>query len=120
MKWQGGFDFRKAQARITEGLESGVRALADDIFDESQALVPNDPETGSGDLKASGRVETAVGAAKVEAQISYGTGHAVIQHERLDYHHDSGEAAKFLERPLSAAQRSGGSTVAARVRKALS
>ncbi|SJN34160.1 hypothetical protein [Mycetocola reblochoni] len=35
----------------------------------------------------------------LEATVSYDTPYAVIQHERLDFHHSEGQA-KYLEGPL--------------------
>lgn len=121
MKFTGGLDFGSAAAAITRGAMRGAERVADDVFDESQELVPDDPETGgSGDLQASGQVTRAHTATTAGAAISYGTDHAVYQHERLDYDHPDGGSAKFLERPLSAAQKTAGATVAAEIRKALS
>jgi hypothetical protein len=120
MKWQGSLDFGKAEDAIVRASAEAVRAVADDVFEESQRLVPNDPTTGSGDLHDSGKVEVEVSSQGAEAAISYGTDHAVYQHERLDYEHDSGESAKYLERPLSAAQRTAGAKVATTIRKGLS
>ena len=120
MRWQGSLDFGSAQAAIVQASTAAVHAIADEVFEESQRLVPNDPATGSGDLHASGKVEVHVDGSSAEAAISYGTDHAVYQHERLDYHHDNGEAAKYLERPLSAAQRTAGAKVATTIRKGLS
>jgi len=120
MRWQGSLDFGSAQAAIIQASTAAVRAIADEVFEESQRLVPNDEATGSGDLHDSGRVEVEVTAQAAEAAIIYGTDHAVYQHERLDYDHDSGESAKYLERPLSAAQRTAGAKVAATIRKGLS
>ena len=120
MKWSGSLDFGAAQAAIVRGSAEAVRAIADDVFEESQRLVPNDEATGSGDLHDSGQVEVEVTAQGATAAISYGTDHAVYQHERLDYEHDGGESAKYLERPLSEAQRTAGPKVAATIRKGLS
>lgn len=118
-RWSGGLDFGAAEAAIRRGAAAGVRAVADAVFDESQDLVPNDPATGSGDLKASGQVTDETTPTSTEVAISYGTDHAVYQHERLDYEHDSGETAKYLERPLSAAQKTAGKVIADRIAKEL-
>ena len=120
MRWTGSLDFGAAAAAITRSSAAAVRVIADDIFDESQELVPNDEATGSGDLHDSGQVEVEVTAQGATAAITYGTDHAVYQHERLDYDHDSGESAKYLERPLSAAQRTAGAKAATTIRKGLS
>jgi hypothetical protein len=84
------------------------------IFKESQKLVPvggpptspRDPHPG--ELKASGRVGTAVPNARrgeVEISISYGAEglsepYAFRQHEDLTYRHKPGQTAKYLERPI--------------------
>lgn len=70
------------------------------VMAESQQIVPVD----TGALRDSGEVdrpETSGG--NVSVSLHYGGGsvdYALIQHERLDYHHPNGGSAKFLEVPL--------------------
>lgn len=120
MKWSSTLDFDAATAAIVRGARAGVIEVADDIFDESQSIIPDDPETGAGDLKRSGEVTPQHTARDAVAAISYGTDHAVYQHERLDYDHPHGGTAKYLERPLSAAQRTAKARVVARIKRELS
>ena len=112
MKWSGSLNFRGAQQAILRGVEAGVEESADDILADALALVPKD----TGELRASAEVSMENGV----AAISFGTDHAIYQHERLDYNHPGGGQAKFLEKPLSAAQKTVGAKVSARVKRELS
>lgn len=121
MQWRGGISFAGLEKRIERACEAAVMGVADDVFDESQQLVPDDPETsGGGDLKRSGAVTAQHTGREAVAAISYGTDHAIYQHEDLTFEHDNGQSGKFLERPLSGAQRAAGAKAAARIRRALS
>jgi len=76
-----------------EALVFGVQP----IFDKSQELVPVD----TGDLKASGFIETRPTSAGVGVFVGYGRFgrpfYAGFVHERLDLRHAAGKQAKFLE-----------------------
>ena len=93
------------RARLANAGKTAPRLLAGGIFVEaegimarSRPLVPVD----TGTLRASGHVQTpdlTLSGASVE--FGYGgaaSAYAVVQHERLDFAHPSGQA-KFLEQP---------------------
>ena len=120
IKWSSTLKLDAALAAIVRGSQAGVDEVAQSIFDASQGSVPDDPETGAGDLKRSGEVTAQHTSGQSVAAISYGTDHAVYQHERLDYHHHNRGTAKYLERPLSAAQRGAKAKIAAQIKRALS
>lgn len=74
---------------------------AQPIFDRSQELVPVD----TGDLKASGFIETRDTASGVGVFLGYGRFgkpfYAGFVHERLDVRHAKGKQAKFLEAAIN-------------------
>jgi len=69
------------------------------VMAEAKARTPVD----TGTLRASGHVAPPdVGASLVKVVAGFGgaaSDYAIVQHERLDFNHPSGEA-KFLERPF--------------------
>lgn len=79
-------------------LASALSVEAEKIMRDSKELVPVD----TGALRASGHVKAPeVSAGGVEVEMGYGgaaSAYALIQHERLDYNHPSGQA-KYLEEP---------------------
>ena len=72
------------------------------VMAESQRIVPYD----EGDLHDSGEVDRPqLDGATVSVSLHYGGGnvdYALVQHERLDYHHTPPGQAKYLETPLNA------------------
>ena len=89
------------------------------VMAEAKAETPVD----KGILRDSGHVlPPDIGATEVEITAGFGgaaSAYAIVQHERLDYSHPSGNA-KFLERPFLAAIPSMVSSLALGVRAALS
>lgn len=83
-EWHGDRAIRAARAAIRDALPD----MAEAVLDASNALVPD----LSGALQASG--DTVVSGD--EAAVFYDAEYAPIQHERMDLHHDDGQA-KFLE-----------------------
>lgn len=87
-----------ARVLLAAAAPIATRAAADHLLAVSEPLVPED----TGALKASGQV-TQEGT---KATVSYsavapdGYDYAAIQHERLDYHHEHGQA-KYLEQPMN-------------------
>ena len=81
-------------------LSRGLYQQALLMFAESQRIVPVD----TGTLRRSGVVEPPnPSAAKPEVIIGYGglaKAYALVQHENLDYRHNSPEQAKYLEQPV--------------------
>jgi hypothetical protein len=95
---------------LLDALGVSLKRELDAVMEESKALCPvGDSE----DLRDSGLVsEPIFGAGQVVIQLSYGgdngeVRYALIQHERLDYAHEAGKQAKFLEQPLAAWTRGG-------------
>ena len=76
-------------------VEGALRDAGEYVLEQSSREVPHEV----GDLQDSGRV-TVDGTT---VAISYDTPYAVRQHEEMDYHHDAGRKAKYLEDPLNAA-----------------
>lgn len=79
--------------RIADLAEVAAKDAAEVVRTESNRIVPTDP--GS-ELERSAKVSSDGRTAAV----SYDTEYAVLQHERLDFAHDPGRSAKFLERAL--------------------
>lgn len=93
IKWHGAK--AKENAR-----KAGVRTLtrsAEELLTRSNVLVPI--EVGTPGLLSSGVPSVDEGA--LRAAVSYDTPYAVIQHEALDFQHDAGRQAKYLEDPLN-------------------
>lgn len=107
MSWDNGIRFDSIQHQIAAAAERAVLVAAQHVLGESTQIVPIEEGTlgRSGRAEAETQGDTAVGA------VSFDTPYAVTQHERLDYRHDQGRAAKYLERPLTEA--AGDGTVAA-------
>lgn len=79
-------------AQIDQAAKNAVRRGLEFILGESNQRVPLE----YGDLQRSGRVEMddyIEGAGRVV----YDSVYAIPQHERLDYHHENGREAKYLE-----------------------
>lgn len=87
--------------RLLDTLEAStkqaVEAMLRPVFDRSQVLVP----VKTGELKASGYIETRKRRGLVVGEVGYGRGgrpaYAVFVHENLDVHHAPPTQAKFLE-----------------------
>ena len=117
----GGDDVAKMLGDLgREGGEAAKRVLirkADKILARARPLTPDDPATGSGDLKASLRrtrgsimkngdviITVIAGGAPLEAGLA-ARGHkganvyAIVQHEDLTLKHKHG-GPKYLERPV--------------------
>jgi len=89
--WNGG----EVKKRQREGRNKGLRMAAEHLFGESQRIVPIEEAT----LERSG--VASVDNAKGQAAVSYDTVYAVIQHEALEFQHDPGRTAKYLEIPFN-------------------
>lgn len=93
---QGTDTLKAALARLRGAIPAKVEGelplLAADLLDRAKELVPE----RTGELRDSGFVND-LGNGMVE--VGFASEHAVTVHERLDYHHENGQA-KFLEHPL--------------------
>lgn len=106
----------EAVGRMRAGAARGLNRAATALKAESQARVPVD-ET---DLRKSAATHDA-SEQSLEAAVTYDTPYAVIQHERLDFHHPTdhnpGAQAKYLERPAVEMRHDLGAIVAAEIRR---
>jgi len=86
---------------VNQALGAGQKKWAEGFLARTEELVP----FSSGTLRQSARVgePTSVGS-EVATEFGYGgdaSDYAIVQHERLDYEHNYGQA-KYLEEPLMA------------------
>jgi len=104
----------------TDALAAAFRRMGDQakpvaaraLFEEAEAIMAESKEhfvpVDLAVLKASGHVQVPeIEGDQVSVTMGYGGAakdYAIVQHERLDYHHTVG-GAKYLERPLLAAAR---------------
>lgn len=89
--WHGA----KAKADERRGAARGLMLGAEHVLEEAKRIVPIEEKT----LKDSG--VPSVDEGSLRAAVSFDTPYAVRQHEELDYHHDAGRQAKFLEQPIT-------------------
>ncbi|MFE7853749.1 hypothetical protein [Streptomyces sp. NPDC057403] len=108
VQWNGD----AALAAIRAGAVRGVRLGAEHLLEVSRQRVPIE----EGTLERSGVVSVDEGS--VTAAVSYDTPYAVRQHEELNYRHDGGRTAKYLERPLHEENGAITEIIAAQVRRA--
>lgn len=100
----------KAQkAGAVKGLEKGSEHLRG----VSSDLAPHEEGTLANTATAS------VDEANLRAAVSFDMPYAVIQHERLDFKHDEGRQAKYLEEPMMTERDKIGEIVAAEIRRSL-
>ena len=76
-------------------VEGGLQLAAEHILAQATELVPIE----GGTLQRSGTVS--IVAAGQTAAVSYDTPYAVRQHEEINWKHDPGRRAKFLEAPMN-------------------
>lgn len=108
--WHGGRILASERAGAAEGL----RLAAEHILGESTKRVPH--ETGA--LQDSG--VASVDESSLTAAVSYDTSYAVRQHEELEWQHDAGRTAKYLEGPLDEESDTVGDIIATSIRGELS
>jgi hypothetical protein len=109
VKWYGDKVKREVHAAAAHGLFLG----AEHVLQVSRGLVPIE----EGTLERSGATDIDRGA--LRAAVSYDTPYAVRQHEEMDYHHDAGRQAKYLEQPLNTEHRVALSLIAREIKRAL-
>lgn len=86
--------YRPILSQIEALAQDGLKAVAENVLAESNRRAPED----DGDLIASGRT----GVDDLRANVAYKSFYAVWIHERLDWKHDDGGEAKFLENAVEA------------------
>ncbi|MFD8151744.1 hypothetical protein ACFV28_13465 [Streptomyces sp. NPDC059720] len=109
LRWNGAAALRGTRA----GAVRGLRVAAEHVLTESRKVVPIEEAT----LERSG-VAT-VDESSLTAAVSYDTPYAVRQHEELNYRHDAGRTAKYLERPLTEQADNVAAIIAAELRRSL-
>jgi hypothetical protein len=109
IRWNGNV----ALAAMRAGAIRGVRLGAEHLLQVSNGRVPIE----EGTLERSGVVS--VDESAVTAAVSYDTPYAVRQHEELDYQHDQGREAKYLEKSLREETDTINEIIAAQVRRAV-
>ncbi|MGF0176716.1 hypothetical protein ACQF36_41560 [Streptomyces sp. Marseille-Q5077] len=109
LRWNGAAALRGTRA----GAVRGLRLAAEHVLAESRKIVPIEEAT----LERSG-VAT-VDESSLTAAVSYDTPYAIRQHEKLNYRHDAGRSAKYLERPLTEQASTVAEIIAAQLRRSL-
>jgi hypothetical protein len=107
VEWHGDSIMR----RLDKATVRGLWLAAVHLLGESQAVVPIEEAT----LERSG--VASVDASQMKAAVSYDTVYAVRQHEELDWQHDSGRQAKYLEAPMHVQQAIMLAIIAAAIRR---
>lgn len=85
-----------ARKDAKKGGEKGMRLAANHLLRVSRKLTPHE----EGTLERSGKVSVDFTGSDLLAAVSFDTPYAVRQHEELDYKHDEGRQAKYLEQPM--------------------
>lgn len=109
MQWHGD----RCEAIIHGATGDGLQLAAEHLLAEANKIVPIEEHI----LEASGHPD--IDRQALEASVSYDTPYAVVQHERLDYRHDPGRQAKYLETPFNTEAATLQALVALPIRKAL-
>lgn len=111
---QGDEKLKKILKAASKGSEQALagplRFEAERIMTDAKLLTPVDTNT----LRASGVVQSPdIHAGRVVVELGFGgaaKAYALVQHERTDFHHTSGQA-KFLEQPVKEAERGFGERI---------
>jgi hypothetical protein len=98
-------------AELGAGTVEGLGRAAEWLLGESDQLVPLE----EGTLARSG--VASVDEASMTAAVSYDTPYAVRQHEELEWRHDPGRQAKYLEQPLHEGRDTMAAILAAAIRR---
>lgn len=92
VKWQGKIRVAEVTRAIRTAAADGLNNGSELILQEANRHVPLEEAT----LERSGKVSEAT-PDSLAAAVSYDTPYAVVQHESMDYRHDPGRWAKWLE-----------------------
>ncbi|MGW1151970.1 hypothetical protein ACWD45_11915 [Streptomyces rubiginosohelvolus] len=109
LTWNGDAVIRGTRAGAARGLRLG----AEHVLQVSRGRAPVE----EGTLERSGTAT--VDEADLRAAVAYDTPYAVRQHEQMDYRHDAGRTAKYLENPMNEEADTVGEIIAAEMRRAL-
>lgn len=91
LEWNGD----KIAATLRDATLDGLELAAEHLLQVSSTLVPHE----EGDLERSGEVSTDPN--EEAAAVSYDRPYSVIQHENMNFRHDDGRQAKYLEQPMN-------------------
>jgi hypothetical protein len=83
-------------AALRRAVEKAVRDTAVDVLAEAKRQVPRK----DGILRRSGVQRVQWSGERIEAQLSFNTPYAAIQHEDRTFRHPRGGKAKYLEDPI--------------------
>jgi len=108
-RWYGRFVSQHVRAAAVEGL----RDAAEHLLEYANRTVPLE----EGTLMRSGQAD--VDPETLAATVSYDTPYAVVQHERLDFKHDPGRRAKWLELSLNEREEAIQQYIARKIRESL-
>lgn len=109
MTWDGG----RIKASERQAAARGLRKAAEHILQVSRSQVPHE----EGTLENSGTAS--VDSNALRGAVSYDTPYAVRQHEELDWRHDNGRKAKYLEDPMRDERGVVGDLIATELRREL-
>ncbi|MFJ8761072.1 hypothetical protein [Streptomyces cyaneofuscatus] len=109
LTWNGDAVLRGTRAGAARGLRLG----AEHVLQVSRGRAPIE----EGTLERSGTAT--VDEQQLTAAVAYDTRYAVRQHEEMDYRHDAGRTAKYLEGPMNEEADTVGEIIAAEMRRAL-
>ena len=98
-------EFKPILSLVEKAAQDAMKKTGRELLKRSNELAPAD----DGDLRKSGKVVVD----DLTVTVRYTAPHAVLQHEHLDWSHEDGGGAKFLERA------SGEIDIAAAVAKAV-
>ncbi|MFI8817458.1 MULTISPECIES: hypothetical protein [unclassified Streptomyces] len=109
LTWNGDAVLRGTRRGAVRGLRLG----SEHVLQVSRSRVPIE----EGTLERSGTAT--LDEDELRAAVAYDTPYAVRQHEEMDYRHDAGRTAKFLELPMAEEADTVGEIIAAEMRRAL-
>lgn len=116
VEWNG----ERLGRAVTAGAKRGVTKGAEFLKSLSVPKAPIDTAALRGSATVLAATDAAsVGGTLIEAVLLFDEPYAAVQHERLDYHHDDGQA-KYVEEPMIQQQRQIQGIIAAEVRESIS
>lgn len=104
---------RNIAAKSRTAGAAGLKLAVEHLLTESRKEVPIE----EGTLERSG--VASVDERELVGAVSYDTPYAVVQHENLEYRHDEGRKAKYLEDPANRERQTMRDLIAAELRRAL-
>jgi hypothetical protein len=109
VKWHGA----KASEAERKGAARGLMLGAEHVLTEANKVVPIEEAT----LLRSG--VASLDESALRGAVTYDTPYAVRQHEELEYRHDAGRTAKYLENTLNSERGAVEDLIAREIKKAL-